>query len=397
MAGVLLVELGAISLVAAGASIPTLGDVALGAFLTLLSAVHTELATGIERIRRRAAETSYFDLSSVWTFTAALLLPPVLAAAVIAAVYVHLWHRVWRPAKVPLYRHVYTTATVVLAAGAAHSAIQLAGGLPSAPDDIAGVAGIGLAVLFYIVVNTLLVAVAIALTSERMSVRDLVGRWDDNALEVATICLGVLAAVTLGSTPGLVALVLPPILVLHRAVLVRQLEEVASTDGKTGLLNAGAWQSKAARSVRRVHRSGGMAAVLILDLDHFKSVNDAHGHLAGDEVLRRLAAACMAQVRDGDTFARFGGEEFAVLLPQTGIEQAMQWLERLRQQVSELRVELPEVQIGVTVSIGVASPTVAASPAGMQLNAALRLADEALYRAKRDGKNRVAPTAVAAA
>lgn len=105
---VLAVEAIAVAVVAILGNVPmTPDDLGLAIFLMLLSIVHTELATGIERIRRRTAETSYFDLSSVWTFAAALLLPPVLAAAVIVAVYGHLWQRVWRPAKVPLYRHVY--------------------------------------------------------------------------------------------------------------------------------------------------------------------------------------------------------------------------------------------------------------------------------------------------
>ena len=395
VAGVLVVELGAIVLVVAGAAVPTGEDVALAAFLTLLSVVHTELATGIERIRRRAAETSYFDLSSVWTFAAALLLPPVLAAAVIAAVYVHLWQRVWRPAKVPPYRHVYTTATVVLAAGAAHAVVARAGGLPSEPGDVAGVAGIGVAVLLYIVVNTLLVAGAIALTSERPGFRDIVGRWDDNALEIATICMGALAAVALGSTPGLVALVLPPILVLHRAVLVRQLEEVASTDGKTGLLNAAAWQAKAARAVRRVHRSGGVAAVLILDLDHFKLVNDAHGHLAGDEVLVAVAQELRSAVRDQDLVGRFGGEEFVVLLPDlpdgtAGNGEISAVAERIRARIASLEVTVgpPDREVvitGLSVSVGGAVVTTD----GTSLDQVLTAADTSLYAAKRDGRNLV--------
>lgn len=176
-----------------------------------------------------------------------------------------------------------------------------------------------------------------------------------------------------------------------------QLRILSITDPLTGAANRRHFMDRLQAEVERSLRERAPFSVALIDIDNFKSVNDLHGHLAGDEVLRRLAQACMAQVRDGDTFARFGGEEFAVLLPQTGIEQAMQWLERLRFQVSELRVELPAVQIGVTVSIGVASPAVAAAPAGTELNAALRLADEALYRAKREGKNRVALTAVAAA
>jgi diguanylate cyclase (GGDEF)-like protein len=368
---------------------------ALAAFLTLLSVVHTELATGIERIRRRAAETSYFDLSSVWTFAAALLLPPAIAAAVIAAVYLHLWRRVWRPAKVPLHRHIYTTATVVLAAGAAHAAVDHAGGLPGTPDDVAGVAGIAVAVLLYVVVNTLLVAGVIALTSEWPGVRALVGRLDDNALEVATLCMGGLAAVAIGSTPWLVALVLPPILVLHRAVLVRHLEEAASTDAKTGLLNSAAWQAEAARAVRRAQRARGAAAVLILDLDHFKLVNDAHGHLAGDDVLAAVAGELRAGVRECDVVGRFGGEEFVVLLADLptgalGRAEVRSVAERLRRLVAELDVPVctPDGNLtitGLSVSVGGASVPVD----GTTLDQVLKVADANLYAAKRGGRNLV--------
>jgi diguanylate cyclase (GGDEF)-like protein len=392
---VLGVEAAAVVVVITGISVPTAGAVGLAAFLTLLSVVHTELATGIERIRRRAAETSYFDLSSVWTFAAALLLPPVLATAVIAAVYLHLWQRVWRPAKVPLHRHVYTTATVVLAAYAAHAVVQQAGGLPTAAADVAGVACIGLAVLLYVLVNTVLVAAVIACTSERVGVRELLGRWDDNALEVATVCMGGLAAVALGFTPGLVALVLPPILVLHRAVLVHQLEEVACTDAKTGLLNAAAWQVQGARTVRRVHRSRGTAAVLILDLDHFKLVNDSHGHLVGDDVLAAVAAELRATVRAQDVVGRFGGEEFVVLLPDlppgpSGDTEMRAVAERIRKRVACLTVPVgtPDGVLtvrGLSVSVGGAAvPT-----DGTSLEQVLNAADASLYAAKREGRNLV--------
>jgi diguanylate cyclase (GGDEF)-like protein len=390
---VLAVEVAAAVFVAVNLDPTAPASVGLAAFLVLLSLVHTELATGIERVRRRTAETSYFDLSSVWTFAAALLLPPMLAAAVITVVYVHLWKRVWQPAKVPLYRHVYTTATVILAAGAAHFLVDWAGGLPTGPDDVVGVAAVGAAVLVYVAVNTLLVAGAIALTSSRLGLRELVGRWDDNALEVATICLGALAAVALGSTPGLVALVLPPILVLHRAVLVRQLEEVASTDAKTGLLNSAAWQVQAASLLRRTQRAGGAAAVLILDLDHFKLVNDAHGHLVGDEVLAAVAAELRGGVREHDIVGRFGGEEFVVLLPDlglgaTGRAEMREVAERLRLRVANLGVPVctPDGSLtvrGLSVSVGGA----AAPIDGSSLEQVLKAADASLYAAKRAGRN----------
>jgi diguanylate cyclase (GGDEF)-like protein len=390
---VLTVEIAAIGIVAATVTtVPRLPAILLAVFVALLSVVHTELATGIERMRRRTAETSYFDLSSVWTFAAALLLPPVLAASVVVVVYTHLWHRVWRPAKVPLYRHLYTTATVVLAATAAHGAVEQAGGLPAAPDDVPGVLGVGLAVVAYVLVNTVLVASAIGLSGVGTSARELFGRWDDNALEVATLCMGALAAVALGAAPGLVALALPPILVLHRAVLVRQLEEVAAHDAKTGLLNAAAWQAQAARAVRRVQRSGSGAAVMILDLDHFKAVNDAHGHLAGDDVLAAVAAELRAGVREHDLVGRFGGEEFVVLMPELrpgprAREELLAVAERLRRRVEALGVPAdgPLLITGLTVSVGGAC----VPDDGASIEQVLKAADAALYAAKRGGRNAV--------
>ncbi len=400
VAVVIAVEAGAVAVVALTAStvpasaVPSSAQLLLAAFLAGLSVVHTELATGIERLRRRAAETSYFDLSSVWTFAAALLLPVVPAVAVVVTVYAHLWLRVWRPAGVPLYRHLYTTATVVLAACSAHQVVVHAGGLPAGPDDVTGALGIVAAVLVYVLINTVLVAGAIALSDRGTAPRDLLGRWDDNALEAATLCMGALAAVALGSAPGLIVLALPPVLVLHRAVLVRQLEEVASTDAKTGLLNAAAWQEQAVRSVRRTQRAGTTAAVLILDLDHFKAVNDRHGHLAGDDVLAAVATELRAGVRGQDLVGRFGGEEFVVLLADLpdGAAACVELhavAERLRRRVAGLRVPVVTAEGGVPIAGLSISVGGACVPAGAGLEQVLSVADTALYAAKRGGRNLV--------
>ena len=323
-----------------------------------------------------------------------MLLPPPLAAAVVLVIYTHLWRRVWRPSGVPLQRHVYTTATVVLAATAAHEVVTGAGGLPTDPADHARALGVLAAVLAYVVVNTVLIAVAIGLSGRATNARELMGRWDDNALEIATLCLGGLAAVAVGSAPFLVALALPPILVLHRAVRVRHLEEVASLDGKTGLLNATTWQARADRTVRAARRAGTGVGVLIVDLDHFKAVNDEHGHLAGDDVLAAVAGALRSGVRGQDLVRRFGGEEFVVLvgaLPtgQTGRVELAAVAERLRRQVAGLIVPAVGGLVidGLTASVGGAC--VGADPMGADLDGALRAADACLYAAKRGGRNQV--------
>jgi diguanylate cyclase (GGDEF)-like protein len=176
-----------------------------------------------------------------------------------------------------------------------------------------------------------------------------------------------------------------------------QMRLISNIDDLTGAYNRRYFMDRLRAEVERSARSGFSFSLALIDIDNFKSVNDQYGHLAGDEVLRRLAQTCMAQVRSTDTFARFGGEEFVVLLPQTDTAHALQWLERLRQHVAQLRVELPGAILGATVSIGLATTGKVVQLPAVEIDTVLRVADEALYRAKRAGKNQVAgPFGVAA-
>jgi diguanylate cyclase (GGDEF)-like protein len=397
---VLLVELTALGLFLVDISRGTLTSSAVvgTAVLCVLGVLHTEIAVGLERLRRQVADTPHGDLSSVWTFAGAILLPPAMASIVVVVIFTHQWFRVWRGIRVPAYRHTFSTATVVLACHAAAAVLGYSGGA-----GLTGMAGprelvdVSMAVLAYATVNTGLVAAAIALSASlpRPSPAQLIGHWDDNMLELATLCLGALTAFALDTHPWLVPLVLAPLLVLHRAVLVRQLEEVASTDSKTGLLNAAAWHARAAKALRRAQRGRGAAAVLILDLDHFKAVNDDHGHLAGDEVLSAVASALRAEVREHDLVGRFGGEEFVVLLPDLGRDpdgaaELYAIAERIRHRISTLSVAVstPSGSLtigGLSVSVGCA----AYPDHGTGLEHVLEAADAALYAAKRDGRNAV--------
>jgi diguanylate cyclase (GGDEF)-like protein len=366
--------------------------------LSVLGVLHTEIAVGLERLRRQVADTPHGDLSSVWTFAAAVLLPPALTTVVVLVIFTHQWFRVWRSIRVPAYRHIFSTATVVLACHAAAAVLGYAGG-----GGLRGLDGprelltVAMAILAYATVNTGLVAAAIALSAPlpRPSTAQLIGHWDDNMLELATLCLGGLAAFALGSNPWQVPLVMAPLLVLHRAVLVRQLEEVASTDSKTGLLNAAAWHTQAAKELRRAQRGRTSAAVLILDLDHFKSVNDDHGHLAGDEVLSAVASALRAEVREHDLVGRFGGEEFVVLLPELGREldgsgELHAIAERIRHRISTLSVVVSTPHGSLTIAGLSVSVGGAAFPEhGAGLENLMDAADTALYAAKRDGRNAV--------
>ncbi|MBN7798414.1 sensor domain-containing diguanylate cyclase [Parahaliea mediterranea] len=164
-----------------------------------------------------------------------------------------------------------------------------------------------------------------------------------------------------------------------------QLEQAAALDPLTRVYNRGYFQSAAQREIGRVKRSGEPLALVLLDIDHFKSVNDNHGHLAGDEVLVEIGALLENQTRESDVVARYGGEEFVLLLTNTSVEQAITRSEELRQLVADrtFRADF-ETDIRITISLGVAGWR-----NGESLAQTLERADSALYESKHGGRNQV--------
>jgi diguanylate cyclase (GGDEF)-like protein len=399
LGSVLMVELfAALLLVVDALTVPT-GAVAAtaGTAAVLLGSgvIHSEVALSVERVRRRVTETAHISLSSVWTFSAAVLLPPLVASVVVVVLFTYLYFRIWRPAKVPPYREVFSTATVLLAVHATAATLAY---FDSAADVVGGAVGplpILAAMLAYTVVNTCLVVGAIVISSDR-SVRQVLGHGDEVVLELATLSLGGLVAMAvLVSGPLLVVFALPPLLVLHRAVLVRQLQQAATIDAKTGLLTAAAWHSRATEFLSRPARGSGSAGLLILDLDHFKRVNDDHGHLAGDMVLAAVGSALRTEVREHDVLGRFGGEEFVMLLPVPDGERCtyldLQHIgDRIRQRIARLAIEIPTPDgpltlMNLSVSVGGAL----FPDDGTDVQDLMAVADSALYAAKRDGRDTV--------
>lgn len=173
---------------------------------------------------------------------------------------------------------------------------------------------------------------------------------------------------------------------LENARLYARVEQEARIDVLTGLLNRRSFDRRLAAEHSRAKRFGKPYALALLDIDHFKRVNDTHGHPAGDAVLAQLGQVLARQFREVDVVARYGGEEFAVILPEIGSSVAKGVVERVRRAVAATPFALPDGrEIGVTVSIGVSCyPNCAASP-----EAALSTADQALYLAKQAGRNRV--------
>lgn len=174
--------------------------------------------------------------------------------------------------------------------------------------------------------------------------------------------------------------------VTERKRLEADLVRLATIDSLTNICNRHHFLERAEQEIQRVRRYGraGMA-LLMMDLDHFKEINDRHGHEAGDKVLSEMAARVLDMLRESDVMGRLGGEEFAVLLVETGNGEAVQVAERLRATLAQSPVLAAGRAIGYTLSIGVAS----LSPADQGVEDLLRRADQALYQAKRLGRNRV--------
>lgn len=166
-----------------------------------------------------------------------------------------------------------------------------------------------------------------------------------------------------------------------------QLEELATTDGLTALYNHRHFMKLAETEWNRYRRHGRPLSLLMFDIDFFKSFNDRFGHEVGDQVLFHVAALSREERRETDIVARIGGEEFAILLPETGIDDAGVAAERLRKQIEESDMQCDGQNLTITVSIGIAE----AQPDMRDVGDLLKNADQALYIAKRTGRNRIVP------
>lgn len=165
-----------------------------------------------------------------------------------------------------------------------------------------------------------------------------------------------------------------------------RLYEMATLDRKTGLYNHGYFQNRLVEEMERAERYKTDLTLMILDLDHFKQVNDTHGHMKGDEVLIQIAHTLKEQIRIYDIAARFGGEEFMVILPETDVKSALIVAERIRKSIQKLNFKSTKGKFSVTSSIGIASFSHAAN---VTEDVFIEHSDQALYHAKENGRNKV--------
>lgn len=167
-----------------------------------------------------------------------------------------------------------------------------------------------------------------------------------------------------------------------------EIYRLKTTDGLTGAFNKRYFNEELERELHRFQRYERPLSLLIMDIDHFKQINDEYGHLAGDRVLSQLGLLMSTNIRREDTFCRYGGEEFTVLMPEMDLTGAITMADRLRQLVEEAHFSFEGLDLPVTVSIGVAE----ADSAMKDVDSFIRVADKRLYSAKENGRNRVEPS-----
>lgn len=385
---------------AATAAPVTARDLALCGLLLALEIGYVEVLRWTRPRPDRRAPARRRSLGAVVVVAGALLLPPVAAVVLPVVAIPYERRRLELPGGRP-HPVAFGVAATVLACLAVWLVRHWAAG--GAPAVAAGLGLVLLAMAVFTLVEGGLAAAAVALTETRPSLRRLLGGLDDNLLDLAAVALGGLAAAAVASTPWLAPMVLPAMIVMHRAMVVPQLTEDSRVDGKTGLLNSATWHERAAADLAGTRPDHAPRAVLMIDVDHFKSVNDTYGHVAGDVVLAAVADAVRGAVRSQDLVGRFGGEEFVVLLAPSdggGAAEVNLVAHRIRRTVAALTVvvdvaERPRRVGGLRVSIGAGVQRAGGHPAGRgDLGELVRLADEAVYAAKRAGRDQVRVTAL---
>jgi diguanylate cyclase (GGDEF)-like protein len=332
------------------------------------------------------------DFITVWVLPIAILLPPFYAMVTPIPLYVLTQFWVFRGI---VYRRVFTVGAIGLCYGAASLVFR------AFPASFAGPAiGTGVHALTWAVAVAIseqvgrrghqaLIIGGIKLSNPTARLAEQELNREALAADFAEFDLGVMITIVVAVSVGLAVFAVPTVLLIRRFMMHGQLLAQSRIDTKTGLLNASTWESEAAVEITRAVRTGSPLALALVDIDHFKAVNDTHGHLVGDKVLRAVTDALQSQLRVYDVAGRFGGEEFAILLPHAREADALNVAERLRRHVAAMSVPVGDDAesgpfVKLTISVGVA----ALDGASRELTDMLAAADAALYYAKETGRNK---------
>jgi diguanylate cyclase (GGDEF)-like protein len=369
-----------------------------GRSLALLGILVACEAATVEFSKRAGEVTGLAkDVYGVWELPVAILLPPLYALVVPILRLALVQWRIQRSAR--LHRRIFTAAVVGLAYGAAslvfHGLMGSPPGVPVAPsgEAFAWILAVAIAGVVKWAADMGLMLPALK-GSYPGKVREMLLGGEAVQNDAAELCVAVLVTFAIAVSLPTIVFAVPLAALLQRSSRHAQLVTASRIDSKTGLLNAATWERESAAEVARAVRTRTPLALALVDIDHFKGVNDTFGHLTGDRALKAIARTFRIFLRDYDLIGRFGGEEFAIVLPQTSALDAYGIAERIRKHIAVAPLDVGDLQDGrhvrVTVSIGVAA---LGAPwdtrTGSQITDLLATADRALYEAKRAGRDQV--------
>ncbi len=332
------------------------------------------------------------DFITVWVLPVAILLPPVYAMVMPIPLLVLTQ---WRIHKGVVYRRVFTAAAMAVAYGAgsllfhAFPASFAGGAIGTGRHALTWALAVAACEIVAGRVHRFLILAAIKMSDPGVRLTDQELSREALQGDLAEFDLGVLITLVVAVNPVLAIFTVPTVLLARRFMMHAQLVAQSRIDTKTGLLNASTWEREAMVEIARSVRTGSPLALALVDIDHFKTVNDNYGHLVGDKALRAVTDALRGQLRSYDLAGRFGGEEFVILLPQTHEYDALGVAERLRAHIAAMTIPVDDGDpagrsVTLTISVGVA----ALDGERRELTDMMAAADSALYYAKETGRNR---------
>jgi diguanylate cyclase (GGDEF)-like protein/putative nucleotidyltransferase with HDIG domain len=333
-------------------------------------------------VRTPGSNKSYHT-TGVFLVAAVLLLPPELVVLVPLVQHVPEWLKTRLTWYVQTFNILDYTLATMAAWGTAHVVTGQHALIPN--DDVRFAAAGVAASIVLVTLNSALIAPMLHWVNDH-PLRQAFS-YQELTTELVFASVGVVLAAFWTDNIWLVPFAVAPLLLIHRALSVPQLQAEARVDPKTGLFNARHFAAALTEELGRSQRFQRPMSLIMADLDLLREINNSYGHLAGDAVLKGIAEVFRGELRHYDVPARFGGEEFSILLPETAPEEGLEIAERIRHAVAEklYEVETSSEPIRATVSIGVAGYPKDAEDA----NALIHQADLAVYRAKLQGRNRV--------
>jgi diguanylate cyclase (GGDEF)-like protein/putative nucleotidyltransferase with HDIG domain len=352
----------------------------------LMFVVLATAATLAQTFPVKSPRNLMYHTSVVFLVAAALLLPPELLILIPLVQTIPEWLKERYPWPIQVFNVSNYTLDALAAWGVSHAIRFHASGLISSSDLRFAIGGLAACVVF-VAMNHGLVGLVLKLGRNHTFRETGLFSVESISIDLVLTILGISLAAFWHTNPWLIVAALAPLIVVHRSLSVPQLQAEARVDPKTGLYNARYFATTLATEIARAARFERPMSLIMADLDLLRDINNSYGHLAGDAVLKGIAEIFRQQLRHYDVPARFGGEEFSILLPETPAEQAMEIAERIRRAVAEreFEVETASEPIRATVSLGVA----AFPKDGVDANELIHQADLAVYRAKLQGRNRV--------